>query len=387
MPTGDKHLQAQNRLLQGELHGSSEAACSGICPDAFYSHVQLGPEAPAHVTAIGCTQLHSIQCRPRPSTAPPFAASCGRAHGIPGRLQDSQGPCNPYEPSRSLARDNKALCAGVLDVAGGRGEVAFCLQLVHGVPATVIDPRPAKLSKAQRALLRQRAKQDSRQPVQEAVNACQQGGDAEHGVDIPGSPSGPPSSFAWASDFGVGAMSSRLQAGSADGSHACDRANTGETVGDRLHSSSGTGPPARCAAEGSRPTSESPAAVCAMPCMHVDSDARCVDRQAGCAQQHAAPPGSTQPGAAAVHGLQQPLQRGVDNTDGGLDCALPRHLQAEFGPSLWGSQDHQELLGSCSVVVGLHPDQVLHCQHISHRALFKHQLAMYLRKSLALPAC
>lgn len=38
---------------------------------------------------------------------------------------------------------------GVLDVAGGRGAVAFELQVVHNIPTTVVDPRKQKLSRAQ----------------------------------------------------------------------------------------------------------------------------------------------------------------------------------------------------------------------------------------------
>jgi len=40
-------------------------------------------------------------------------------------------------------------CGGVLDVAGGRGELAFELTLGFGIPVTVVDPRPLKLSRPQ----------------------------------------------------------------------------------------------------------------------------------------------------------------------------------------------------------------------------------------------
>lgn len=51
--------------------------------------------------------------------------------------------------------------SGVLDIAGGRGELSFHLQCMHGIPATVMDPRPeAVLCKAHRkrisALARER---------------------------------------------------------------------------------------------------------------------------------------------------------------------------------------------------------------------------------------
>ncbi len=40
--------------------------------------------------------------------------------------------------------------SGVLDVAGGKGELAFELNHVNGIPATVVDPRPMLLSKFRR---------------------------------------------------------------------------------------------------------------------------------------------------------------------------------------------------------------------------------------------
>jgi len=45
---------------------------------------------------------------------------------------------------------------GVLDVAGGRGELAFELQCVRRVPCTLIEPRPMKLDRRQAAMLRKR---------------------------------------------------------------------------------------------------------------------------------------------------------------------------------------------------------------------------------------
>lgn len=44
---------------------------------------------------------------------------------------------------------------GVLDVAGGRGELAFELTLGFSIPVTVVDPRPLKLSKPQSKRLKQ----------------------------------------------------------------------------------------------------------------------------------------------------------------------------------------------------------------------------------------
>lgn len=45
--------------------------------------------------------------------------------------------------------------SGVLDIAGGRGDVSFELQTVRGIRCTLIDPRPQKLSKSQRKWLQQ----------------------------------------------------------------------------------------------------------------------------------------------------------------------------------------------------------------------------------------
>ena len=55
----------------------------------------------------------------------------------------------------SLRREALARGSGVLDVAGGRGDVSFELAVKHalGARCTLVDPRPRKLSKAQRRAL------------------------------------------------------------------------------------------------------------------------------------------------------------------------------------------------------------------------------------------
>ena len=44
--------------------------------------------------------------------------------------------------------------SGVLDVAGGKGELAFQLQNLNGIPATVVDPRPMQLKSFRARLVR-----------------------------------------------------------------------------------------------------------------------------------------------------------------------------------------------------------------------------------------
>jgi hypothetical protein len=54
----------------------------------------------------------------------------------------------------TFGRDFLASGSGVLDVAGGRGELAFELHCRLNVPCTLIEPRPMKLDKRQAAFLR-----------------------------------------------------------------------------------------------------------------------------------------------------------------------------------------------------------------------------------------
>lgn len=64
---------------------------------------------------------------------------------------------------------------GVVDVAGGRGDVAFELHTKRGLRCTLVDPRPRKLSKPQHQWLRQEAAW--RQLTAERSSTTQGGGD------------------------------------------------------------------------------------------------------------------------------------------------------------------------------------------------------------------
>lgn len=56
---------------------------------------------------------------------------------------------------------------GVLDIAGGRGPLSFALAAIHGVPCTLLDPRPRKLSRSEAKLLKREAKHLKRQQARE----------------------------------------------------------------------------------------------------------------------------------------------------------------------------------------------------------------------------
>ena len=53
----------------------------------------------------------------------------------------------------AFGREALAAGSGVLDVAGGKGEVAFQLVNLNGIPATVVDPRPLRLRQFERRAL------------------------------------------------------------------------------------------------------------------------------------------------------------------------------------------------------------------------------------------
>lgn len=60
---------------------------------------------------------------------------------------------------------------GVLDVAGGRGEITYALIFEHGVKCTLIEPRPAKFTKQQRKDLKKRYHLDANETVLPQIQA------------------------------------------------------------------------------------------------------------------------------------------------------------------------------------------------------------------------
>jgi len=73
--------------------------------------------------------------------------------------------------------------SGVLDVAGGRGDVSFELHTKRGVPCTLVEPRPRKLNRMQHKWLKARVrKEEAKNGRKEAKN----GGEAGNGGEAAG---------------------------------------------------------------------------------------------------------------------------------------------------------------------------------------------------------
>ena len=72
--------------------------------------------------------------------------------------------------------------SGVVDVAGGRGDLSFELHCRRGIRTTLIEPRPQKLTKAQRKYFKaQRGKEVSRRPLQQTEQGQEQRGTGSGG--------------------------------------------------------------------------------------------------------------------------------------------------------------------------------------------------------------
>jgi hypothetical protein len=56
-----------------------------------------------------------------------------------------RGGSNGREPRAH--KSSRATSGGVVDIAGGRGLLSFELALEHGVPVTLVDPKPLRLNK------------------------------------------------------------------------------------------------------------------------------------------------------------------------------------------------------------------------------------------------
>ena len=66
--------------------------------------------------------------------------------------------------------------SGVLDVAGGRGDVSFELHTKRGVPCTLVEPRERKLNRMQHKWLKARVRKEAKNGREEAKNGREEDG-------------------------------------------------------------------------------------------------------------------------------------------------------------------------------------------------------------------
>ncbi|DBA82612.1 TPA: hypothetical protein ACH3X1_006861 [Trebouxia sp. C0004] len=284
--------------------------------------------------------------------------------------------------------------SGVLDIAGGRGDVSFELQTVRGIRCTLIDPRPQKLSKSQRKLL-QHFKQHRPGVAAEAdvtsntapVNcsdaespAAGQGNDSPAAVDS--SPSESASTAAITIQSASGAATSRSPDRTAAQKYWPASASALPPVDqpaaeDNLRAAD-AGTHAKCSdfqdqavkdisieSCSPQPTSLEPAPA--------DPQPRAANIQPLSVSPQPAPANAVMsfsrlgPAAAEVarlthgsHGDEGHTSThgsGVLNSREDLRGSLSQQIQAEFNESSWSDGTLVKQLQSCSLVLGLHPDQ------------------------------
>ena len=177
--------------------------------------------------------------------------------------------------------------AGILDVAGGAGGVAFELSFRHGIPCTVVDPRQMKLNSKQRRALTSRANSQA----------------------ILSSAAPPPNSPAW--------MMMQQQGQQPDAA---------ATAAWRSGGSSAAG-----GADGTDNDSIVAADISAEACAPCDDEANA--------------------GICAV-----PISYATAWQAEGLTTPPPKQICGLFDND-FAEGPHAELWRSCSVVVGMHPDQ------------------------------
>ena len=215
--------------------------------------------------------------------------------------------------------------AGVLDVAGGAGGVAFELAFRRGVPCTVVDPRQMKLNTKQRRALRNRVK------AQEVLGAAPPpaaswwvaGANGTRCTDAPGpsSPQLPPSMLPEAPALATAPAMAAAASG-------CWISPQGEGEGASAVAGEPTGEPsADGAAEGA-----AEASFGCGPCEGCDVPS---------ADEVVIPPSWAR--AYAEEGLS--------------DACLPRQVCGWFDDVGFPTGAHAQLWRDVSIVVGMHPDQ------------------------------
>ena len=188
--------------------------------------------------------------------------------------------------------------SGVLDVAGGAGGVAFELAFRHGVPCVVVDPRPMKLNAKQRRALRSRA---NSQAVLGAVP--------------------PPNSPHWLAD---------------DQGQRDPTPSAADVVASATEATPVGGTPSASSAALAPPPSATVASV---------GEAMVGDMCGTCEEQTVDPNAVEVPSSYAEAWATE-----------GIKCPPPRQICGLF-ESDFASGHHAELWRTCSIVVGMHPDQ------------------------------
>jgi hypothetical protein len=131
---------------------------SGRCPladdECSFYHPQTDAELKAERSKWVAARLHAKRERSQLS---------GDAH-------DAHGKQPSFERAgifadwlvETMGESSLRRGSGVVDVAGGRGDVSFALCTERGIACTLVDPRPQKLSRRQHKWLRKRRKTHAR---------------------------------------------------------------------------------------------------------------------------------------------------------------------------------------------------------------------------------
>lgn len=250
--------------------------------------------------------------------------------------------------------------SGVLDIAGGRGDVSFELQTVRGIRCTLIDPRPQKVSKPQRRWLKnfaasphhptdaaQQAERSSVTGTSEALPSSREGQSqtqrATNGLQAP-RPAAP--------DF-PGERSSANQLASEPSSRAA-RFDSAQAQASAAEAEVLLPAQASAFHDSAQAQESAAEASILLPAQAsaAEMEFRGEEGQGGtaCCQQP-----TPQGDACQLH--QSDLGSSAQHTRPDLRGTLSHQIQAEFKPELWTEGELSQQLQACSLVIGLHPDQ------------------------------
>ncbi|KAK9811704.1 hypothetical protein WJX72_008710 [[Myrmecia] bisecta] len=126
---------------------SSQRPCkfwlnTGVCLKGDmckYAH-----SGPAGIPAVRQQWIDSRRRRRREA-----ASDAGDPHGLNAQRKRQRAAVFVDWLLKTYGREFLNSGTGVLDIAGGRGDVSFQLQTVHGIRCTLVEPRPQKLSRTQ----------------------------------------------------------------------------------------------------------------------------------------------------------------------------------------------------------------------------------------------